>query len=81
MRRKNSDKDKDRPELIAPLEIHAGLIITLVYVRIGMTLATVLLETLVYIFMIEATIKLAGNRKRTLKKCKSKDGEELLIPN
>lgn len=81
MRKKSSDKDKDHPGLIVPLGTHAGLIIILDFARIGMILVIVLSETLAYIFMIEVTIKLAGNRKRIFKKWKSKDGEELPIPS
>ncbi len=81
MRRKSSDKGRDRPGLIVPLGIHVDLITILDFVRIGMTRVTVLSETLVSISMIGATIKLDGSRKRTSKRWKSKDGGELLIPN
>jgi len=76
MHSKNLEKFKDLPELIAPLETLADSIIILVYVKIGMTLDTVLLVIAAFIFMIGPIIKLDGNNRKILKEQKNKDGDE-----
>ncbi len=74
--RKSLEKYKDHLESAVLSGTLAVSIITLDYVRIGMTLVTVLSVTVASISMIAPITKLDGNRNVISKGLKRKDGEE-----
>ena len=59
-------------------KILVDLIMIVVYVKIGMTLDIVCSVIVVFICMIDQTIKLAGNKKKILKELKEKGGRGLI---
>jgi len=81
MLKKNLESVKDPPELIAQSEIQVDSIIILDFAKIGMTLVTVPLAIVVFIFMTGQITKLVGSSKEIFKEHKKKDGEELVTHN
>ena len=81
MQRKSSEKDKDHQESTAPSETQVGLITTLDFVKIGMTLVTVRSVTVVSISTTGPITKQGGNKRGIFNVPKSKDGEGLATHN
>ena len=81
MQRKSSEKDKDHQESTVPSEIQVDLITTLDSVKIGMTLVTVHLVTVVSISMTGPITKQGGSKRGIFNVPKSKDGEGSVTHN